>query len=97
MDHWLDQRLRMDRSCRFRRPLRQSTHCGSHIFYEPELRTATLAPISDLYWLQSRCIFAQRFRQFSASLRNEGSFRMVYHRIRYHLNYSLGMLVSKLR
>lgn len=87
----------MDRPRCFWRPSRQSTHRGGHIFYEPELRAATLAPIPDLHWLQPRCLLAQRFRQLSASLRDEGGFRVVDNWIRHHLYHSPGMLVSRLR
>ena len=97
MDHWLDQRFGMDRPRCIRWLARESAHRGSHILHARELRAAALAPISDLYWLQSLRILAQRFRQFTTSLRDKGGFRMVDHWIRYHFYHCPGMLLSKLR
>ena len=97
MDHWLDQRLRMDRPRCIWRTAREPAHRRNHILLASELRSATLAPVCDLYWLQPLCILAQCVRQFSAALCDESGFRVVNHRIRYHLYHSPGMLVSKLR
>ena len=87
----------MDRPRCIWRPAREPTYCGGDIFYEPKLCPATLASISDLYWLQPHCLLAQRFRQFAASIRDEGGFRVVYLWFRHHFHHSLGMLISKLR
>ena len=97
MDHWLDQRLRMDRPCCIRRTAREPAHRGNHILLASELRSAALAPVFDLYWLQPLCILAQCFRQFTTSLRDESGFRVVNLWIRYHLYHSPSMLVSELR
>ena len=97
MDHWLDQRLRMDRPRRIRRIAGEPAHRGNHFLLASELRSATLAPVFDIYWLQPLRILAQCFRQFIASLRDESGFRLVNFWIRYHLYHSPSMLVSKLR
>lgn len=97
MDHWLDQRLGVDRPRCIRRTAREPAHRGHHILLASELRSTTLAPVLDIYWLQPLCILAQRFWQFTASLRDESGFRVVNFWIRHHLYHSLSMLVSKLR
>ena len=97
MDHGLDQRFRMDCPRCIRRPAWEPAHCGNHIFHAPELRAATVASVFDLYCLQSRGVFAQCFRQFTASLCNERGFCVVHHWICYHFHHRPGMLVSKLR
>ena len=97
MDHWLDQRLRMDRPRGIRRTTREPAHRGNHILLASRLPSTTLAPVFDLYWLQPLCILAQCFRQFIASLRDESGFRVVDLWIHYHLYHSPSMLVSKLR
>lgn len=87
----------MDRPSRFWRPARESTYRWSHLFYKPKLRAATLASISDLHWLQSHRILAQRLRQLAASIRYERRICLVHYWVRYNLDHGLGMLVSKLR
>ena len=97
MDHWLDQRLRMDRPRCIRRTAREPAHRGDHILLASELRSTTLAPVFDIYWLQPLRVLAQCFWQFTASVRDESGFRVVDFWIRHHLYHSLSMLVSELR
>ena len=97
VDHGLDQRFRLDRPRCIRRPTREPAHCGSHIFHAPELQAPTLASISNLHHLQPLCVLAQCFRQFTASLCDERSFRVVHYWFYYHFHHRPGMLVSKLR
>ena len=97
MDHWLDQRLRVDCPRRIWRTAGEPTHRGHHILHASELRSTTLAPVFDIHWLQPLCILAQCFWEFTAPLRDESRFRVVNFWIRHHLYHCLGLLVSKLR
>lgn len=59
LDHWLDQCLRLDRTCGFRWSVRKPADHRMHFALPAGLHAAAMAPIPHLHRLQSCGVFAE--------------------------------------